>query len=33
LNESKSKRAAIDAALAGLYVQTERLFSFHEEST
>jgi len=31
LNECKSKKASVDAALAGLYVQTERLFSLHEE--
>jgi hypothetical protein len=30
LNVCKSKRASVDAALAGLYVQTERLFSLHE---
>jgi len=30
LNDAKSKRAAVDAATTGLYVQTERLFSLHE---
>jgi len=29
LNDAKSKRAAVDAAVTGLYVQTERLFSIH----
>lgn len=31
LNDAKSKRAAVDAATAGLYIQTERLFSIHPE--
>ena len=31
LSDTKSTKTAVDAALAGLYVQTERLFSFHEE--
>lgn len=30
LNGSKSRRAAVDASTAGLYVQTERLFSQYE---
>jgi len=30
LNDAKSKRAVVDAATTGLYVQTERLFSLHE---
>jgi hypothetical protein len=30
LNDSKSRRAAVDASTAGLYVQTERLFSQYE---
>lgn len=30
LNDCKSKKASVDAALAGLYVQTERLFSLNE---
>lgn len=33
LNDSTSKRAAVDAAVCGLYVQTERLFSIYEEDT
>jgi hypothetical protein len=33
LNEAKSKSAAVDAALAGLYVQTERLFRLNEANT
>jgi hypothetical protein len=32
LNDAKSKNAAVDAATTGLYVQTERLFSMHEEA-
>ena len=32
LNDAKATRAAVDAATAGLYVQTERLFSLHEEA-
>ena len=32
LNDAKAKRAAVDAATAGLYVQMERLFSLHEEA-
>jgi hypothetical protein len=31
LNDAKSRRAAVDAAVTGLYVQTERLFSIHSE--
>jgi hypothetical protein len=30
LNDINSQRAAVDAALTGLYIQTERLFSLHE---
>lgn len=30
LIECKSKKASVDAALVGLYIQTERLFSLHE---
>jgi hypothetical protein len=30
LNDAKARRAAVDAATVGLYVQTERLFSLHE---
>jgi len=33
LDEAKSKRAAVDAAVTGLYVQTERLFSIHSEQS
>jgi hypothetical protein len=33
LNDPKSKSAAVDAALAGLYVQTERLFRLNEANT
>ena len=32
LNDAKATKAAVDAALIGLYVQTERLFSMHEEA-
>lgn len=32
LDSTKSKCAAVDAALAGLHVQTERLFALHEEA-
>lgn len=31
LNDAKARRAAVDAATAGLHVQMERLFSQHEE--
>ena len=30
LNDAMSRRAAVDAATTGLYVQTQRLFSLHE---
>ncbi len=33
LKDSTSKRAAVDAAVCGLYVQTERLFSIYEDET
>jgi len=29
LNDARSRRAAVDAATAGLYIQTERLLSLH----
>ncbi len=32
LNDIKARRAVVDAATAGLYVQMERLFSLHEEA-
>jgi hypothetical protein len=31
LQDAKATKAAVDAALTGLYVQTERLFSIHSE--
>jgi len=31
LSDTKSHKAAVDAALTGLYIQTERLFSIHAE--
>ncbi len=30
LNDDKAAQAAVDAATAGLYIQTQRLFSLHE---
>lgn len=33
LKESTSKHAAVDAAVCGLYVQAERLFSIYEDET